>query len=629
MLVALLGWALGAHAQVAINALPANGTPSNADVVATQEQPSARDGDGTVKTTIAQIDSTADTLSNKVYTNPVFQGTATSNGTRQDTLSGYAPQIFGVYMGTNGAPNTAAGAAIQISATESFGSTVPCLSYVDVECNPAFSVTELQSATDYMQGTGIFGGCTGSSSNSPGCVGGYFVGRATGGTETGVGAYVQGERDVSTATAMGAELRVQNNTNTSCATSYNSGAGGCNDLWLSAGNFNTITIASVAITGTAGQFSCTCTNLAIGQYITLSGTYGGTGSITGYANPTTYYVSATNGTSTFTLQTVAQVAIVTTSGTPSGITYTSLVAESAAIQTKQVGNGAFLEGVILGNSTILNYGFDDQSSSTTAFNAGSGHVNSFVGPNFSVTSAGAITGTSETLSTSSGGAVLSSINTASSSFVDSANLLQPNLTTGQVGYMVLGQASSSKNSILFGFNFQGASSNSSYGEVLLPGGSTILQQWFMSGAVAFPQVTTGSNADFVCMSSGGVLTLQTSSCTISSKRFKEHIIDFKADALAGIAQLEVASYNMKPNAEPNKDPNFGSRQTGLIAENIAQVFPQCAIYENDMKTPKSYRQECIIALLVKGEQELMQQNRLLKARLTRVEHPRQIQARLH
>lgn len=82
------------------------------------------------------------------------------------------------------------------------------------------------------------------------------------------------------------------------------------------------TMASVVITGTAGQFSCTCTNLAVGQIVTISGTYGGTGSITGYSNPTTYYVSATNGTSTFTLQTAAQAPIVTTAGTPTGLTYT-------------------------------------------------------------------------------------------------------------------------------------------------------------------------------------------------------------------------------------------------------------------------------------------------------------------
>jgi hypothetical protein len=85
---------------------------------------------------------------------------------------------------------------------------------------------------------------------------------------------------------------------------------------------NAATISGVAITGTAGQFSCTCTGLTVGAQVAISGTFGGTGSITGYSNPTNYYVSATNGTSTFTLQTSAQAAIVTTAGTPTGLTYT-------------------------------------------------------------------------------------------------------------------------------------------------------------------------------------------------------------------------------------------------------------------------------------------------------------------
>jgi hypothetical protein len=56
--------------------------------------------------------------------------------------------------------------------------------------------------------------------------------------------------------------------------------------------------------------------------VTISGTLGGGGSITGYANPTTYKISATNGSTTFTLTTTADVAIVTSAGTPTGLTYT-------------------------------------------------------------------------------------------------------------------------------------------------------------------------------------------------------------------------------------------------------------------------------------------------------------------
>lgn len=83
------------------------------------------------------------------------------------------------------------------------------------------------------------------------------------------------------------------------------------------------TLSGVQITGTAGQFSCSSTYLATGMTVTISGTAGGTGSITGYANPTTYYIITTNGSTTFTLSASrGGAAITTTSGTPTGLTYT-------------------------------------------------------------------------------------------------------------------------------------------------------------------------------------------------------------------------------------------------------------------------------------------------------------------
>jgi hypothetical protein len=86
------------------------------------------------------------------------------------------------------------------------------------------------------------------------------------------------------------------------------------------------TLSSVVITGTAGQFSCAAAShtLVVGQPIVISGTLGGTGTISGYSNPTTYYIIATNGSTTFTLSTsLGGPAITTTVGTPTGLTYSS------------------------------------------------------------------------------------------------------------------------------------------------------------------------------------------------------------------------------------------------------------------------------------------------------------------
>jgi hypothetical protein len=84
------------------------------------------------------------------------------------------------------------------------------------------------------------------------------------------------------------------------------------------------TISGVTITGTAGQFSCTATNLQVNQYVKIEGTFGGTGSITGYVTGTFYVIIATNGSTTFTLSTtVGGSPLTTTAGTPTGLTYTS------------------------------------------------------------------------------------------------------------------------------------------------------------------------------------------------------------------------------------------------------------------------------------------------------------------
>lgn len=112
---------------------------------------------------------------------------------------------------------------------------------------------------------------------------------------------------------------------------------------------STITLSGVAITGIAGQFSCSAasTTLAIGQSLVIRGTFGGTGSITGYANPTTYYIIATNGSTTFTLSaTSGGAAITTTAGTPTGLTYTVNLSSS----TLPSGLAANVEYYVVGST---------------------------------------------------------------------------------------------------------------------------------------------------------------------------------------------------------------------------------------------------------------------------------------
>lgn len=103
------------------------------------------------------------------------------------------------------------------------------------------------------------------------------------------------------------------------------------------------TLSTVVIAGTAGQFTCGASTLVPGQVLTISGTLGGTGTITGYSTPTSYLIGVTNGTTSFTLTTLAGAAIVTTAGTPTGLTYT--LGPSTAVSPPNSGTWAYDLGV--------------------------------------------------------------------------------------------------------------------------------------------------------------------------------------------------------------------------------------------------------------------------------------------
>ena len=113
--------------------------------------------------------------------------------------------------------------------------------------------------------------------------------------------------------------------NTINTNGYGWGAGGWGGFSTTGGTVPAFTLNGVAITSTTGGFSFTSQTpttpvIAAGMYLVISGTLGGSGAITGYTNPTVYYVSAATLT-TFTLQTVNKTTLTTTTGTPTGLTY--------------------------------------------------------------------------------------------------------------------------------------------------------------------------------------------------------------------------------------------------------------------------------------------------------------------
>ena len=100
-----------------------------------------------------------------------------------------------------------------------------------------------------------------------------------------------------------------------------------------AGETNPVTLSNVQVANTTGWFTANATTIVSGAVISVSGAFTGNATITGYSNPTNYYVIDTNGTTTFQLAAAEGAAnIVTAAGNTRGLTFTE-----AAITTAKSG----------------------------------------------------------------------------------------------------------------------------------------------------------------------------------------------------------------------------------------------------------------------------------------------------
>jgi hypothetical protein len=105
-------------------------------------------------------------------------------------------------------------------------------------------------------------------------------------------------------------------------------------------NLRVPVLNAVAVTGIAGQCSCTSTTgLYIGQTVAVSGT--STGTATGITSGVTYFIIATNYATTFTLSASSGgAAIVTTAGTTTGLVFTMGQIQDVVISNAATTSGA-------------------------------------------------------------------------------------------------------------------------------------------------------------------------------------------------------------------------------------------------------------------------------------------------
>jgi hypothetical protein len=105
-------------------------------------------------------------------------------------------------------------------------------------------------------------------------------------------------------------------------------------------NLRVPVLNAVAVTGVAGQCSCTSTTgLYIGQTVAVSGT--STGTATGITSGVTYFIIATNYATTFTLSASSGGApITTTAGTTTGLVFTMGQIQDVVISNAATASGA-------------------------------------------------------------------------------------------------------------------------------------------------------------------------------------------------------------------------------------------------------------------------------------------------
>ncbi len=133
--------------------------------------------------------------------------------------------------------------------------------------------------------------------------------------------------------------------------------------------------------------------------------------------------------------------------------------------------------------------------------------------------------------------------------------------------------------------------------------------------------TPGGANQEVCVDATGKLWGTTGTCNTSSRRFKDQVADM-GDSSSKLFQLRPVSFFYKPQY----DDGSHSLQYGLIAEEVAKVYPEMAVYDKDGK-PYSVKYQLLAPMLLnelqKEHKVVMAQQDELQTQLQQIKSQRQ------
>ena len=133
--------------------------------------------------------------------------------------------------------------------------------------------------------------------------------------------------------------------------------------------------------------------------------------------------------------------------------------------------------------------------------------------------------------------------------------------------------------------------------------------------------TPGGAAQTVCVDANGKLWSSAAGCVGSSRRFKDEIADM-GDSSVKLFQLRPVTFLYKPQYDD------GSRhlQYGLIAEEVAKVYPEMAVYDKDGQ-PSGVKYQLLAPMLLNELQKehavVMAQQDDLQTQLQQIKAQRQ------
>lgn len=145
-------------------------------------------------------------------------------------------------------------------------------------------------------------------------------------------------------------------------------------------------------------------------------------------------------------------------------------------------------------------------------------------------------------------------------------------------------------------------------------GVTTAGTWTMAGNFNAPGVASLSAATtaWLCWTtSTGAVSEDSTSCITSLRALKDNIVPL-ADATGALLALKPSSFTWKAPLDRNQQ----GLQFGFIAEDVEEADPRLASYSRDGKL-HGWRQDSVIALLVRGFQEQQAEIEQLKRRASR------------